>query len=55
VSNLIFKDAGKAFFGSVVAVSLALFLPLFVHSVADDAEPVDEAPAEVIVDPQQTP
>jgi len=30
VSNLIFRDAGKAFFGSAIAVTLALFLPMFV-------------------------
>ena len=33
VSNLIFKDAGKAFFGSAIAVVLALFLPLLIKPV----------------------
>ena len=37
VSNLIFRDAGKAFFGSAIAVVLALFLPMFVTPVAEDA------------------
>lgn len=35
VTNLIFKDAGKAFFGSVVAVVLALFLPMFIKPVTE--------------------
>lgn len=35
VSNLIFKDAGKAFFGSAIAVVLALFLPLFIKPVTE--------------------
>ena len=35
VFNLVFKDAGKAFFGSVIAVMLALFLPLFIKPVAE--------------------
>ncbi len=41
VSNLIFRDAGKAFFGSAIAVVLALFLPTFIEPVAQarlDAE-----------------
>ncbi|MEO0508240.1 MAG: hypothetical protein AAF065_00080 [Verrucomicrobiota bacterium] len=42
VSNLIFRDAGKAFFGSAIAVVLALFLPLFVSPVISDAP--DEVP-----------
>lgn len=37
VSNLAFKDAGKAFLGSAIAVVLALFLPMFVTPVAQDA------------------
>ena len=44
VGTLVFSDAGKAFFGSVIAVILALFLPL----LAKPAEPVD--PAEPTVD-----
>lgn len=35
VSNLIFKDAGKAFLGSALAVILALFLPMFIKPVAE--------------------
>jgi len=46
VSNLIFKDAGKAFIGSVVAVSLALFLPIFVEAVVNN-DVAAPAPAEV--------
>ncbi len=38
VSNLIFKDAGKAFFGSAIAVVLALFLPLFIKPVAESMD-----------------
>lgn len=34
VSNLIFRDAGKAFFGSAIAMVLALFLPTFIEPVA---------------------
>lgn len=34
VSNLIFRDAGKAFFGSAIAVVLALFLPNFIEPIA---------------------
>lgn len=35
VSNMIFKDAGKAFFGSAIAVVLALFLPLWIKPVVE--------------------
>jgi len=35
VSNLIFRDAGKAFFGSAIAVMLALFLPTFIKPVVE--------------------
>ncbi|MGZ0656748.1 hypothetical protein ACWPKO_06140 [Coraliomargarita sp. W4R53] len=41
VSNMIFRDAGKAFLGSAVAVMLALFLPTFIKPVVQarlDAE-----------------
>ncbi|MFP4156461.1 MAG: hypothetical protein ACLFU4_02485 [Opitutales bacterium] len=34
VANLVFGDAGKAFFGSVIAIMLALFLPMFMKPVA---------------------
>ena len=34
VSNLIFRDAGKAFFGSAIAVVLALFLPNLIEPAA---------------------
>jgi phosphate/sulfate permease len=49
VSNLIFRDAGKAFFGSAIAVVLALFLPLFIEPVATaiDAQNAKDLPAEV--------
>jgi phosphate/sulfate permease len=36
VSNLIFRDAGKAFFGSAIAVVLALFLPTFIKPIAQE-------------------
>jgi phosphate/sulfate permease len=36
VSNLIFRDAGKAFFGSAIAVILALFLPTFIRPVVQE-------------------
>jgi len=36
VSNLIFRDAGKAFFGSAIAVVLALFLPTFIKPVVQE-------------------
>jgi len=41
VSNMIFRDAGKAFLGSSIAVVLALFLPMWIKPVAQariDAE-----------------
>lgn len=34
VSNMIFRDAGKAFLGSSIAVVLALFLPTFIRPIA---------------------
>lgn len=46
VSNLIFKDAGKAFFGSAIAVVLALFLPLFIKPVAEARIAAEAAAAE---------
>ncbi len=36
VSNLIFRDAGKAFFGSAIAVVLALFLPTFIKPIVQE-------------------
>lgn len=36
VSNLIFRDAGKAFLGSAIAVILALFLPTFIKPVVQE-------------------
>ena len=48
VSNLIFRDAGKAFFGSVLAILLAIFLPMFVKPVAEARIEVEaKAAAEV--------
>jgi len=39
VSNLIFSDAGKAFFGSAIAVLLAMFLPLLTKAfIKDDVD-----------------
>ena len=44
VGNLIFRDAGKAFFGSAIAVILALFLPMFISSGnKQEAKPAPEA------------
>lgn len=42
VSNLVFRDAGKAFIGSAIAVVLALLLPLFIKPVAEPL--VEELP-----------
>jgi len=36
VSNMIFRDAGKAFFGSAIAVVLALFLPTFIKPIVQE-------------------
>ncbi len=48
VSNLIFRDAGKAFFGSAIAVVLALFLPTFIEPIAAERlEREAEAAAQV--------
>ncbi len=49
LTNLIFSDAGKAFFGSAIAVLLAMFLPLLAKmSMKDDSvEPVEE-PAPIV-------
>ncbi len=44
VTNLIFSDAGKAFFGSSIAVLLALFLPIISHISGND-EPVVDVPS----------
>lgn len=43
VSNLIFTDAGKAFAGSVIAVILAMLLPILAGAPpqSEDAEPVE--------------
>lgn len=40
VGRLVFMDAGKAFMGSVVAILLALILPIFITAVVKD-EPAD--------------
>lgn len=44
LTNLIFSDAGKAFFGSAIAVLLAMFLPLLAKLSAGDEStvPVEE-------------
>ena len=38
IANLVFSDAGKAFLGSVIAIVLAMFLPLIAKSVMSDSE-----------------
>ena len=52
VGNLIFRDAGKAFFGSAIAVTLALFLPLFISS--DKKQEPQPAP-EAVENPSEQP
>lgn len=47
VSNLVFKDAGKAFLGSVIAVMLALFLPMFIKPVVEERLANEAEAAEV--------
>lgn len=49
VSNLISRDAGKAFIGSVIAVCLALLLPVFVKTVVSSEDPIRESAAEAAV------
>lgn len=46
VSNLIFRDAGKAFFGSAIAVVLALFLPHFIKPITQERLDAAAAAAE---------
>jgi len=48
VSNLIFRDAGKAFFGSAIAVTLALFLPMFIKPIVGLLPEDQEVPAEAV-------
>lgn len=48
VSNIVFSDAGKAFLGSVIAVLLALFLPLFVASADTETESAETAAIETV-------
>jgi phosphate/sulfate permease len=48
VSNLIFRDAGKAFFGSAIAVVLALFLPTFIEPVAAERLEAEAAAAAAV-------
>ena len=56
LANLVFSDAGKAFFGSAIAVVLALFLPLLAQLTMDDLPELPEKPAiEEIVDPLEPP
>lgn len=42
VTNLVFSDAGKAFFGSAVAIVLAMFLPLIAKATMGEEPVVDE-------------
>ena len=51
VSNLIFRDAGKAFFGSAIAVVLALFLPMFIKPAVEARIEAEEAAAAAAVAP----
>jgi phosphate/sulfate permease len=46
VSNLIFRDAGKAFMGSAIAVVLAILLPLLIEPVAKERLEAAKAAAE---------
>ena len=67
VSNLIFRDAGKAFFGSAIAVVLALFLPTFIKPIVQERldneaaaiqsveAAADEAGADVVAPSVETP
>jgi phosphate/sulfate permease len=48
VSNLIFRDAGKAFFGSAIAVVLALFLPTFIEPAAAERLEAEAAAAAAV-------
>lgn len=50
VSNLIFRDAGKAFLGSVIAVMLALFLPMFIRPANEQLNPPEPSAIEEPVD-----
>ena len=43
VSSLVFMDAGKAFLGSVIAVVLALFLPMLAPKAETQPEPTEAA------------
>lgn len=55
VYNMIFKDAGKAFSGSVIAVILALFLPYLIEPVAQariDAETTEVETVDAMADPE---
>lgn len=54
VSNMVFSDAGKAFFGSVIAVILALFLPLLMGApTADSSDPSEKAKIESVEEPTE--
>lgn len=58
LGNLIFSDAGKAFFGSAIAIMLALFLPLLATMTMnrpDAPEPPAPAPIEAPVEPPPEP
>jgi phosphate/sulfate permease len=58
VSNMIFRDAGKAFLGSSIAVVLALFLPTFIKPIAQariDSEVEAVAQVEAVEGTVETP
>lgn len=54
LTNLVFSDAGKAFFGSVVAIVLAMFLPVLSHAnlaKSDESPPQPAVAAEHVSEP----
>jgi len=51
LTNLVFSDAGKAFFGSAVAIVLALFLPVMAKLTMDLPEPPPPAAIEQVIEP----
>ncbi|MGB0263261.1 MAG: hypothetical protein ACPGCT_00440 [Opitutales bacterium] len=55
VTNIVFSDAGKAFFGSVIAVLLAIFLPVLMKATGNGVVVPDAAAVEAEVAPAQLP